>query len=66
VTLEKFNLVDGEYSIGLYYVLNNIRKEILDISQIRVKPSPVKNTKVSPYLPQYRGYVELKDNIKIG
>jgi lipopolysaccharide transport system ATP-binding protein len=66
VTLEKFNLVDGEYSIGLYYVLNNIRKEILDISQIRVKPSPVRDAKVSPYLPQYRGYVELKDNIKIG
>lgn len=66
VTLENFNLVEGEYSVGLFYCINETRNEILDISQLRVKPGSRIHPTVSPYLPQYRGYVELINNIKIG
>ena len=65
VTLENFNLVDGEYAVGLFYIINEIRKEILDISQIRVKPRQKVNFNINPYLPQHRGYLELSGNIKI-
>ena len=65
VTLENFNLVDGEYSIGLFYNINEIRKEVLDIKQIRVKPGQRINATINPYLPQHRGYLELSGNVKI-
>jgi len=65
VTLENFNLVEGEYSIGLFYIINEIRKEILDINQIRVKPGSRVNSDISPYIPHYRGYLELSGNIKL-
>ena len=65
VTLENFNLVDGEYSIGLFYNINEIRKEVLDINQIRVKPGQRVNAIINPYLPQHRGYLELSGNVKI-
>jgi lipopolysaccharide transport system ATP-binding protein len=64
-TLENFNLVDGEYSIGLFYIINEIRKEVLDISQIRVKPGLRINADINPYPPHYRGYLELSGNVKI-
>jgi len=66
VTLENFNLVEGDYSIGLYYNINEITKEVLDISHIRVKPRFRVNPKINSYLPQYRGHLELTNNIKIG
>lgn len=63
--IEKFNLVEGEYAIGLFYMINECRKEILDITQIRVKPAPVVHENVRPYLSQYRGHVEFTNQIKI-
>ncbi len=63
--IENLNLVEGEYSIGLYYGFNETRKELLDITQIRIKAKLSLNTKVNPYLPQHRGYLELISNIKI-
>ncbi len=64
-TIDSLNLVEGEYSIGMYYGFNEARKELLDITQIRVKAKLSLNTKVNPYLPQHRGYLELISNIKI-
>jgi lipopolysaccharide transport system ATP-binding protein len=63
--INSLNLVEGDYSIGLYYGFNDVKKEILDISQIRVKPRQNTSIKVNPYLSQYRGYLELTNNIKI-
>jgi lipopolysaccharide transport system ATP-binding protein len=63
--IDCLNLVEGEYSIGMYYGFNEVRKELLDITQIRVKAKLSLNTKVNPYLPQHRGYLELISNIKI-
>jgi lipopolysaccharide transport system ATP-binding protein len=63
--IDSLNLVEGEYSVGMYYGFNEVRKELLDITQIRVKAKLSLNTKVNPYLPQHRGYLELISNIKI-
>jgi lipopolysaccharide transport system ATP-binding protein len=63
--IDSLNLVEGEYSVGIYYGFNEVRKELLDITQIRVKAKLSLNTKVNPYLPQHRGYLELISNIKI-
>jgi len=63
--VENLNLVEGDYSIGLYYCIDEARKEVLDINQIRVKPGLSLYSKVKPYLSQYRGHLELANNIKI-
>ncbi len=63
--VEKINLVEGDYSIGLFYVINETKKEVLDITQIRIKPAHSVNDTVKPYLSQYRGHVELMNQIKI-
>ena len=63
--VENLNLVEGEYSIGLYYFIDQIRKELLDINQIIVKPELNIYPDVKPYLSQYRGHLELIDNIKV-
>jgi lipopolysaccharide transport system ATP-binding protein len=63
--IDSLNLVEGEYSVGMYYGFNEVRKELLDVTQIRVKAKLSLNTKVNPYLPQHRGYLELISNIKI-
>jgi lipopolysaccharide transport system ATP-binding protein len=63
--VENVNLVEGEYSIGLYYIIDETRKEVLDINQIRVKPVLSLHENVKPYLSQYRGHLELINNIKI-
>jgi len=63
--VENVNLVEGEYSIGLYYIIDETRKEVLDINQIRVKPGLSLHENVKPYLSQYRGHLELINNIKI-
>ncbi len=63
--VENLNLVEGEYSIGLFYIINEIRKETLDITQIRVKPTESLHQNIKPYLSQYRGHLELMNNIKI-
>jgi ABC-type polysaccharide/polyol phosphate transport system ATPase subunit len=62
---ENINLVEGEYSIGIYYGIDEIKKEILDIGQIRIKPRLNINTKINPYFSKHRGYLELMNNIKI-
>ncbi len=63
--IENLNLVEGEYSIGLFCIINEERKELLDINQIRVKPALSLHENVKPYLSQYRGHLELMNNIKI-
>ncbi len=63
--VENMNLVEGEYSIGLFYIIDETRKELLDINQIRVKPALSLHENVKPYLSQYRGHLELMNNIKI-
>jgi len=64
-SLQNFNLVEGEYSLGLFCNINDERKEILDVSQIRIKPSKASGQVGNIYLPQYRGFLELTDKIKI-
>ncbi|MEO6188019.1 MAG: ABC transporter ATP-binding protein [Ginsengibacter sp.] len=63
--VENMNLVEGEYSIGLFYVINEVRKEVMDIHRIRIKPGLAQHPQVKPYLSQYRGHVELMNKIKI-
>ncbi len=63
--IEKLNLVEGEYSIGLYYMINEMRKEVLDLTQVRIKPAYPSTVSVKPYLSQYRGHVEFMNQIKI-
>ena len=63
--VENMNLVEGEYSIGLFYVINEVRKEVMDIHRIRMKPGLAQHPQVKPYLSQYRGHVELMNKIKI-
>ena len=63
--VENMNLVEGEYSIGLFCVIDEARKELLDINQIRIKPALSLYENVKPYLSQYRGHLELINNIKI-
>jgi lipopolysaccharide transport system ATP-binding protein len=62
--LEDINLVEEDYSIGLYFTINNIRKEMLDLAHVRVKP-PLAETELNPYQAQYRGFIDLSNNIKI-
>ena len=63
--VENMNLVEGDYSIGLFCIIDETRKELLDINQIRVKPAPCLHENVKPYLSQYRGHLELMNSIKI-
>lgn len=63
--VENVNLVEGDYSIGLFCIIDETRKELLDINQIRVKPAMSSHENVKPYLSQYRGHLELMNNIKI-
>jgi lipopolysaccharide transport system ATP-binding protein len=63
-TIESINLVEGEYSVGLHYNINETRKDVYDINQIRVKPDLTFES-INPYSPNYRGFVELKNKIKI-
>lgn len=63
--VENMNLVEGEYSMGLFSIIDDNRKEILDINEIRVKPAPGLHENVRPYLSQYRGHLELMNNIKV-
>ncbi|HET7114940.1 MAG TPA: ABC transporter ATP-binding protein [Hanamia sp.] len=63
-TIENMNLVEGEYSIGLHYNINETRKDIYDVNQIRVKPC-LTSSSINPYSPNYRGFLELGKKIKI-
>lgn len=63
--VKNMNLVEGEYSVGLFCIIDEVRKELLDINQIRVKPALSLHEDVKPYLSQYRGHLELMNNIKI-
>jgi len=51
------NLVEGEYSIGLYYGINYIIGETLDLTTITVGDD--QKSPVQKYQPQYRGVVDL-------
>ncbi|MEO8862085.1 MAG: ABC transporter ATP-binding protein [Ginsengibacter sp.] len=62
--LEDINLVEEDYAIGLYFTINNISKEMLDLGHVRVKP-PLAETELNPYQAQYRGFIDFSNNIKI-
>lgn len=64
-TISPVDLIEGEYLVGIYYGINAVRKEKLDITNLLIKQNLSNNTTVQPYLPQYRGFVELSRNIKI-
>ena len=63
--IKNLNLVEGTYSVGLFYVIDQTRKQVLDINQIRVKPATGLFPNVKPYESQYRGHLELINNIKV-
>ncbi|MEP6582772.1 MAG: ABC transporter ATP-binding protein [Ginsengibacter sp.] len=63
--VENVSLVEGEYSIGLFSNIDESRKELLDITQLRVRPAISLHKDVKPYLSQYRGHLELMNNIKV-
>lgn len=65
IALENVNLVEGEYSVGLYYGIEEIKKEILDITQLRIKPPITAMSNIKAYVPQHRGFVELLHHTKI-
>jgi lipopolysaccharide transport system ATP-binding protein len=64
-TINPVDLIEGEYLVGIYYGINAVRKEKLDITHLHIKQNLSNNTTVQPYLPQHRGFVELSRNIKI-
>lgn len=61
--IQNINLVEGEYSIGLHYNINETRKDVYDINQIRIKPNLILNS--NPYNFSYRGFLELENKIRI-
>jgi lipopolysaccharide transport system ATP-binding protein len=56
--IERFNLVDGFYYIGLFYGLNSVFGDVYDLTKIQVK-SDLSRFVVNPYDVIYRGFVEL-------
>lgn len=57
--IRNFNLVEGDYFVGLYYTLNNTSKDIFEITQVSVKAN-IDKSKSKPYEAQYRGFAELE------
>jgi lipopolysaccharide transport system ATP-binding protein len=57
-SLQRLNLVEGDYPIGLHYAINHTVREIQDLVSISVSDNS--NSSVRRYLPQYRGLMELE------
>ena len=55
--IKAINLVEGEYYWGLYYSINEIHRDIYDLSVVRVKPD-IMEGKYKKYETQYRGVIE--------
>jgi len=56
--VNNFNLVEGTYSVGLFYGFNSVHGDVYDLVKIHVK-SRIGENIVKPYDVQYRGFVEL-------
>jgi lipopolysaccharide transport system ATP-binding protein len=56
--IRRFNLVEGVYTIGVYYGFNSQSGDVYDLVSIKVK-GEADHRKVVPYHVQYRGFVEL-------
>jgi homopolymeric O-antigen transport system ATP-binding protein len=57
-TIERFNLIEGFYNVGLYYSLDNTRNDLFDILKLQVK-NKIETIIIKQYENQHRGYVEL-------
>lgn len=56
--IKRFNLVEGEYSIGLFYGINDVHGDVYDLAKVRVRVE-AENHIFTPYDVRYRGFVEL-------
>jgi ABC-type polysaccharide/polyol phosphate transport system ATPase subunit len=57
--INRFNLIEGEYYVGLYYGINGKHGDIFDLAKVQVR-EPYHIDGIRPYDVQYRGFVELK------
>lgn len=57
-SLQRLNLVEGDYQIGLHYAINHTVKEIQDLVSIAISDNS--SSSVRKYLPHYRGTMELE------
>jgi lipopolysaccharide transport system ATP-binding protein len=57
--IDRFNLIEGEYYVGLYYGINGKHGDIFDLAKVQVR-EPYHLDGIRPYDVQYRGFVELK------
>ncbi len=57
-TIRNFNLVEGNYYVGLFYGFDSVHGDVYDLIKIQVK-SEIAKYEVRPYDIQYRGYIEL-------
>jgi ABC-type polysaccharide/polyol phosphate transport system ATPase subunit len=53
----RFNLIEGNYHVGLYYGLGSVRQDVYDLMTIQIKNE--NEAGIKPYDAQYRGFVEL-------
>ncbi|HYC84368.1 MAG TPA: ABC transporter ATP-binding protein [Chryseosolibacter sp.] len=55
--INRFNVIEGNYYVGLFYGINGRHGDLYDLTRIQVKGDT--NMTIKPYHPQYRGFVEL-------
>ncbi len=58
--ISQLNLIEGEYSIGLFCNINMLSKDVMDITSFRVKKANNSEAGISVYETKYRGFVEFK------
>lgn len=56
--IQRFNLVEGEYQVGLFYGIDGKHGDLYEVVKLQVKRRP-DQFKVNPYDLQYRGFVDL-------
>src|SRR5258706_439624 len=57
-TIGHFNLIEGTYSVGLFFGLGSVHGDLYDIVSLQVK-NRMGEYLIKPYDIQYRGFVEL-------
>jgi lipopolysaccharide transport system ATP-binding protein len=62
-TLQGLNLVEGNYSIGLYCNINAVGGNILDLVSFRVKTRKNDENKYALYDAQHRGFLEVNVSV---
>jgi lipopolysaccharide transport system ATP-binding protein len=60
-----FNLVEGDYSVGLFIVAGEVDGDFFDLAEVSVSPPPAVPS-VVPYLKCHRGSVELRCTLEAG